>query len=69
MICCNKIHLEIQCWFVLTYVEVSPEGLYWCCISDILQLVIKNFIRYLKTKFAIIYFSPVHLIFYLIMVE
>uniref|UniRef100_A0A3B4T482 Ig-like domain-containing protein n=1 Tax=Seriola dumerili TaxID=41447 RepID=A0A3B4T482_SERDU len=24
--CCNKIHLEIQCWFVLTYVEVSHEG-------------------------------------------
>lgn len=45
-ICCNKIHLEIQCWFVLTYVEVSREGLYQSCISGLLAL--QDFIRCFK---------------------
>lgn len=38
-ICCNKIHLEIQCWFVLTCAEVSHEGLYqsWLSLQEFPQ--------------------------------
>lgn len=38
-ICCNKIHLEIQCWFVLTCAEVSHEGLYqsWLSLQEFHQ--------------------------------